>query len=116
MSSFIADPNVWYAITYGNGPAGVPYYLTPDIYLGGVYAGIQAVAPGPAQPNMSEYPQSHWQFYPVTEPPNGTYFLRSRLHKESFFYSSHVSNTTNLTAVSTHLFRGSVGTPADIVI
>jgi len=104
VESFIADPNVWYGVTYANGPLGVPNYLTRDSYTGGGYAGIGAVTPSPAQPNMTEYSECHRQFYPVIEPPYGTYSLRSRLYQEPFFYSSHVSNKTNLIAVNTHFF------------
>lgn len=66
MAALIANPNMWYGITCGNSPLGVPAYLTPNRYVGGSYAGIGVNTPGLANPNMSEYPQCHWQFYPVT--------------------------------------------------
>jgi hypothetical protein len=93
---FIADPNIYYSLTYGWHDAGFAY-LAPNIYVGGYHADVNANSPGGG--SLIQYPAVQWQFYPVTSPPNGTYFLRSHLQQNGYF-NSYNHSTGNQSAVS----------------
>jgi len=109
MSLFIADPSTWYALTYGNhtGIYGVyqPSWLVPNIFVGGAHAGVGSQPPdGLLHPNLTQYTQLHWQFYPISQPPNGTYFLRSRYQETAFLNSFNMEY--NDSSVSLNPARG----------